>query len=271
MKNILVTIDDNYLDPLLVMLYSLFISDVEEEFSVYLLYNNITDNNIEIIRRQVERKGNKFYPIKIDSSKLKEAPTTNRYPLEMYYRLLAIEFLPDNLDRILYLDPDMIIRGNLNELYNMDMNDAFFAAATHVESKAINKINQLRLNTEEGFSYINTGVLLMNLDRLRKEQNIQDVFNYIEKNKNVLFLPDQDVIYGLYGNRIIIIDSYIYNMTEKLYLLRPSSEGWLNLEWVRENSKIIHYCGRNKPWNKGYKGSLDCFFYEVIKMKNRDM
>ena len=128
MKNILVTIDDNYLDPLLVMLYSLFISDVEEEYSVYLLYNNIADNNIEIIRRQVEGKGNKFYPIKIDSSKLKEAPTTNRYPLEMYYRLLAVEFLPDNLDRILYLDPDMIIRGNLNELYNMDMNDAFFAA-----------------------------------------------------------------------------------------------------------------------------------------------
>lgn len=271
MKNILVTIDDNYLDPLLIMLYSLFVADEKEEYNIYLFYNNIKDENIEIIRRQVERKDNNFYPIKIDSSKLKEAPTTNRYPLEMYYRLLAVEFLPDKLDRILYLDPDMIIRGNLNELYNMDMRDNLFAAATHVESKAINKINQIRLNAEEGFSYINTGVLLMNLDRLRKEQNIEDVFNYIEKNKNVLLLPDQDVIYGLYGDRILTINPYIYNMTERLYLLRPSSEVWFNLEWVKENSKIIHYCGKNKPWNKGYKGSLDCFFYEVLRKKNRDI
>ena len=119
--------------------------------------------------------------------------------------------------------------------------------------------------------YINSGVMLMNIKLLRKEQNKEDVYSFIRKNKNNLMLPDQDVISGLYANKILPLDTYVYNMTEKLlkqkYFLPHISE-----RWIKENSVIIHYCGRNKPWQKKYKGSLNSFYnyykdLELIKNK----
>ena len=105
--------------------------------------------------------------------------------------------------------------------------------------------------------------MLMNLKRLRQEQNVSDVFTYIEQHKNKLMLPDQDVISGMYGSRIIPVDPYRYNMTERLFTFPPTSQAWLNLEWVRQNTVCIHYCGRNKPWKNSYTGKLDIFYKET--------
>ena len=98
---------------------------------------------------------------------------------------------------------------------------------------------------------------------LRREQNEADVFDYIEKHKNSLILPDQDVISALYGQRIIALDSYIYNMTERLFAVPMPGDRRLTLDWIRRSTAVIHYCGRNKPWKKRYLGRLNCFYQEA--------
>ena len=65
--------------------------------------------------------------------------------------------------------------------------------------------------------YINSGVMLMNLGLLRREQSTDEVYSYIEEHKGKLLLPDQDIISGLYGEKIMPLDPVKYNMTEKLY------------------------------------------------------
>ena len=111
--------------------------------------------------------------------------------------------------------------------------------------------------------YINSGVMMMNLNRLRNEQNYQEVFDFIEKRKKMLILPDQDIISSLYGNKILALDTYKYNMTENLYMARSHFDKDLSIEWIRNNSVIIHYCGRNKPWKNNYIGQLDIFYREA--------
>ena len=71
------------------------------------------------------------------------------------------------------------------------------------------------------------------------------------------------MISSLYGRRILPLDPYRYNMTERLYALRTPAEWGVNLEWIRENTVIIHYCGRNKPWKKHYVGKLDFFYLDA--------
>jgi lipopolysaccharide biosynthesis glycosyltransferase len=103
----------------------------------------------------------------------------------------------------------------------------------------------------------------MNIKKLREEQNINDVYKFINKYKNVLTLPDQDVINALYGEKIILIDRYIYNLSDrsiKQFNILKSNENKINLEWVEKNTKIIHYLGRNKPWKKNYHGILKCYY-----------
>ena len=105
--------------------------------------------------------------------------------------------------------------------------------------------------------------MLMNLELLRKEQRFEDVFEFIDTHKSILVLPDQDIISSLYGPKIYALNSFVYNMTERLFAQHAPFNKNLDLNWVRKNSVIIHYCGRNKPWKDSYAGDLGVFYQEV--------
>lgn len=265
MVNILVTLDKNYIPYLNVMLFSLVEKNADLRFTVYILHSSLLEEDVTNTRRIL--KNNKLVLINAENIGLQGAPTTSRYPKEIYYRIFAAKYLPTTVDKILYLDPDIVVNGSLKSLCALDMNNYLFAAASHTGS-FVRALNSIRLDMEENAPYINSGVMLMNLKLLRKEQNYEEVFNFIEKRKNYLVLPDQDIISSLYGSRIYALDTFRYNMTENLFLLHSPFEKTLTLDWVKKNSVIIHYCGRNKPWKDNYKGYLDTFYKDtLIRMK----
>lgn len=187
-----------------------------------------------------------------------------RYPKTIYYRIFAAKFLPDTMDRVLYLDPDTVVINPLDELYNMEFNGNYYIACSHTKD-LLNQLNSLRLGVLENRPYINTGVMMMNLEKLRAEQSEEDVLEYISKKERIFFLPDQDIITALYGDKTIIVDEMKYNLSDRILALRNTIPGDdpIDLEWIEENTVIIHYCGRNKPWNKDYHGALDYFYKEL--------
>lgn len=261
--NLLVTTDANYIPHLNVMLSSVLHSNPDCFFDVYMLHTSVNKQDTVSTVKVLGKRG-RLFMINADETGLEGAPTTSRYPKEIYYRIFAAKYLPPTLDRVLYLDPDLIVNGSLKELYSLPMEEYYFAAASHT-GPFMRKINKLRLDMMDDSPYINSGVMLMNLKLLRKEQNFEDVFNFIEKRKNLLILPDQDIISSLYGSKIYALDTYRYNMTEVLYQIHSPFEKGFDLDWVKKHSVIIHYCGRNKPWNDNYFGSLDIFYKQAAK------
>ena len=235
--NLLMTLDRNYVPQLNVMLFSALHSDSAAYFDVYLLHDEgLSEADVAEARALLGQRG-ALHLIQVDESGLADAPTSDRYPKAIYYRIFAAKYLPDTLDRVLYLDPDIVVRQSLRELYEMPMGTAFFAAA---------------------------GVMLMNLPALRAEQDMQAVFDYMDTHKGRLMLPDQDIISALYGQRILPLDPIRYNMTEKLFALHRHNGDGMTLEDVRREAAVIHYCGRNKPWKPGYMGELDVFYKEAV-------
>lgn len=264
--NILVTLDENYIPYLNVMLFSLMESNRDCFFDIYWLHSGIDEKHIEPTQYLLGENG-RIIPVDTNETELKNAPTTSRYPKEIYYRIFAAKYLPKDIDKVLYLDPDIIVNKSVKKLYHLPMEEYYFAAASHTGT-IMTGVNSIRLDMEENSPYINSGVMLMNLDLLRKEQNYDDVFEFIEKKKNLLVLPDQDIISSLYGSRIFALDTYRYNMTELLYITHSVFEKSLTLDWVRKHSVIIHYCGKNKPWKSNYVGKLDEFYNRtVLRMK----
>ena len=259
--NILVTLDKNYIPYLNVMLSSLRYSNPDCCFSVYLLHSSLTEADT-VSTVQVLDNSDKLMLINAEEVRLEGAPTSARYPKEIYYRIFAAKYLPQTLDRVLYLDPDVIVNGSVKELYDLPMDDYCFAAASHT-GPFLRKFNEIRLGMEDHSPYINSGVMLMNLKKLREVHKYDEVFRFIEKRKNLLILPDQDIISSLYGSKIYALDTYRYNMTELLYQMHAPFERDLNLDWVRNHAVIIHYCGRNKPWKENYIGQLDVFYHEA--------
>lgn len=257
--NILVTLDRGYLKPLCVMLRSLCAVHPHTDIKVFVMNKSLTQTDFDYIKTRLNCSRCTMCDVKIDDTMLKNAPVTDRYPPEMYYRIFAADFLPGDVDRVLYLDPDLVVLKNLESLYSTPLEDNLFAAASHV-NKPMRTINGIRLQMAENGPYINSGVMVMNIKLLRKQHNRKKILQYIEKNKKLLFLPDQDVISAIYCDRIVSIDPYIYNMTERMLLSPKSIKNAVDFEWVKNNSAIVHYCGRNKPWKKNYHGSLDCFY-----------
>ena len=140
--NILVTLDRGYIQPLTVMLKSLLTADRKNTFDVYVMNSALEDEDFDRIESTVNCSRLILHDIKTDSSLLADAPVTDRYPKEMYYRIFAARFLPEHIDRILYLDPDLIVLKPLDSLYAMDMGDNFFAAASHV-GRILTKVNSI--------------------------------------------------------------------------------------------------------------------------------
>lgn len=263
--DIFVTVDRNYLHPLAVMLKSLAVHHRHTAVRVFVLNRSLLPQDFDVLRRTVDEPGLELVNLPAGASLFAGAPTTDRYPLEIYDRIFAARILPSSLDRALYLDPDLVVLGPLDELWDLDFEGNWFAAASHV-AKGLEKLNAIRLRSETPGPYINSGVLLMNLPLLRREQKIPPVLDYVKEHRHTLLLPDQDIISALYGDKILRLNPYRYNMTERLLVTaRLSALPEVDLDWVRENSRILHYCGRNKPWKETYLGRLDCFYQEYAR------
>ena len=264
--NVLVTLDRNYLKVLRTMLYSLSQSDSTGIFTVYVAHNSLTDDDFAALQAVLPRT--ELIDVPLSEEMFQDAPISDRYPKEMYYRLFAAQYLPQELDRILYLDPDLVVINSLRSLYEIDFGDNLFAAASHIESRTFKNFNRRRLHLSEQARYINSGVMMMNLSLLRTQQDPQQIYQFIEEHKNTLLLPDQDVVNALYADRTIFLDPLIYNLGEKYLRLKnlhlPKEEK-LGIDWVRQHTAIIHYCGRNKPWKEGYHGKLGVFYDFFIR------
>ena len=117
--NILVTIDQNYIKQLEVMMFSLRRHHPKEELDVYLLHEKIPEKALKKLSETLQIVTINLHPIQIDNQFFENFPITERYPYTMYYRLLAAHFLPDSVDRVLYLDPDLVIINPIDELYNI--------------------------------------------------------------------------------------------------------------------------------------------------------
>lgn len=256
--NILLTLNNKYLPQMTSLIRSIEANN-DCDLNIYIISNDLTSKSIEPFAKYFSKRTSiAIIPIKDDFLKL--APTSKRYPKAIYYRIFASKFLPDSLDRILYLDPDIIVNGDITSLYNIDLGNNLFAGATTIK-KFLTKFNEIKNSAPKGAPYLNTGVLLMNLKLLRIEQNIDEVIEYIERKHLVFTLPDQDIISGLYGDRILLIDSKIYNLSDRgIRFYNLYNKENIDYDWVKENTKIIHFYGRNKPWNDNYHGILKSFY-----------
>lgn len=254
--NLLFVIDDGYVDQLQVTLYSIAEQMREVDFTVYLLQKSLLKRDSEI-REFVTRLGMRYSPLVVGEEAFTGAPTTDRYPDTIYYRLLAHEFLPETVEKILYLDADILCLNSFQDFYEMEMGDKLYAAASHNEDgKVLEYVNRLHLkNFEMESSYFNTGTLLMNMKAIRRVVKRKVILDYIDRNRHRLILPDQDVLNGLYADLVIKVPDERYNYDARYSVIyQLKSKGKWDLDWVMENTVFLHFAGRDKPWKKDYKG-----------------
>lgn len=249
---LLCALDANYLPQLRVLLTSIRLNNPGETFGLYLMHSGLPERELEGLERWCGEAGWEFHSVPVDAALFDGAPVTAQYPREMYYRLLAGQMLPDSLSRVLYLDPDILVINPLRELWETDMQGNMFAAAAHTgKTELANNVNRIRLGTDH--DYYNSGVLLIDLERCRSEVSPDELFAFVREHRRELVMPDQDLLNAVYGDSILPLDDALWNYDARNfnnYVLR--STGGQDMSWVMENTAILHFCGKAKPWKPNY-------------------
>ncbi len=202
-----------------------------------------------------------------------EAKTSGHITKSAYFRLSLASLLQD-LDKVLYLDTDLIAVKDISDLYSTNIDNYYVGGMNHGGLKNINK-NFFGLGRRE--IYINSGVLLMNLKKMR-EDNIEEKFNQFmieHQNDKEWRQHDQDVINAVcYGN--IAILPLKYNAMQQ-DACQEGLRHWYSdtYEESYQNPAIIHYSSPDKPWNLTNLKNADLWwecarrskFYSEIKEK----
>ena len=194
-------------------------------------------------------------------------PTQKRYPYTIYFRILAPLMLPEDVERIMYLDADLIVHGDLTEFYNTDFEGNAFYACTQIRG-FMTWFNRVRVGAKKGSVYMNTGVMLMNIAYLRTAIDKEAIRKYTLKRKLLLYLYDQDILCRFFGTKIKVAPRNKYNLADRhitMQNLLKSKKKRINLDWVEKNNVIVHYLGRNKPWKKRYKGILQGYYLKYAQ------
>ena len=267
--DLLFTADDRYARHIPVVLYSLFENDPGIRYRVHLITDHLdpsTEKNLQLL---CEKLGYGFSAYRLDEKMFADAPVNKHYSKAMYYRHLAFQILPAEIGKVLYLDPDILIINPLHPLWEIDMDDHLFLAASHTEEKqGLDELNRMRLGIKS--SYFNTGVIVMDLDACRREVSEEQIFSYIHENGPFLLLPDQDVFNALYGSRTKSVPDEIWNYDARKftqYLLRSGGE--YNEKWVLAHTAVLHFCGKNKPWGESRPSRFEMLYLHYAEKLNR--
>lgn len=267
---LLFALDENYLPQLRVLLTSIAVNNPGECFELYVMHSGLPESGLERLAEWSAKRGWAFSPVTVDEALFEGAPVTSTYPPEMYYRLLAGGLLPKNVDRVLYLDPDILVINPLRALWETDLRGNMFAAAAHTgKTELANNVNRLRLGTDH--DYYNSGVLLMDLAACRREISTGELFDFVRGHRRELVMPDQDLLNAMYGDRVLPVDDAVWNYDARNYnnyMLRSSGEQ--NSRWVMQNTSILHFCGKAKPWKPNYIYRFGVLYQHYERLAERD-
>ena len=198
----------------------------------------------------VEHEGGSISFLRIQDRELKGLPTRGFTRKATWYRVFLPELLPD-LDKILYLDCDLIVCDSLAELFDTDLANNWVGAVTNVfQHNHLHRPAELGLEGPE--VYFNAGVLLMNLREMRRDHCTEALLEYGRRNAAQLEWRDQDALNVVLGGRRLPLHPR-WNCMNSV-LLFPSAEEVFGADAVREaraGAAIRHFEGpdTNKPWH----------------------
>lgn len=247
--NIVLASDERYLQAAETLIRSLLINN-DCECSVYLLYSDLDRQQLDLFAFTVCGLSDRLslHFVKIDGSLFENAPSISGLPKTSYYRFLLPEVLPDDVDRALYLDCDIIINKPIDTFYHMDFNGRLFVACEDIGVSVQHKYEFLtiygRLNKPLcNGKYFNAGVMLFNMELAREMIDMKEVGAMIDTYRSYIFFMDQDILNFMYGPYTMYADYRYYNL----------GAGYLREEEFSETVRkaaVIHYYGHPdvKPW-----------------------
>ena len=252
--NLFCCVNDKLVNPMINLMYSIrqYNSD---RINLYVLSTSLSEETQE----RIHKMGDK---INIKTNiKLCELPDLYigeaYWSLDMYLRVLAFEYLPKELDKILYLDADVQAFDDIAPIYEMDISNHVLSARKEPWRESFDKMMNSIKDNNFDHEYFSSGLMLFNLKKMRELWSKEKVFETIKSLK--LYFPDQDTLNKLCSKDEILDMPDRYNFYDL----------WLMVKYqdiLKKAPIILHYVSGGKPWNAENPNYEQSFFFKSAKL-----
>ena len=264
--DIAICINENYLMPSGVMLCSLFENNEEEQIVVHALLGKDGDKCKQPLKDLTSKYHQKILFYDMSQISMDDFPVGLHFQesfitIEAYYRLFLMNVLPRTMDKVLYLDSDIVICGSIRELWDIDISDVAVGAVPDCFHQDIHETN--RIGYEVGLGIFNSGVLLINLKYWREHDVMKEFVAYAKEAKDHLKYHDQDVLNYVFRHCKKELPIRFNLQTIHMYYDRFRYLHFRLIEDVKEafiNPVVIHYTGPEKPWYSNAYHPLKAYF-----------
>lgn len=258
--NICFAIDKNYVDYCGTAIVSI-LKNSNANFHFFILNSGLEefDKNKILSLKKIKYFEIEFIEVSMDFYINFYLPPNSHFSKINYVRLFLSSILI-NLNKVIYLDSDLIVFKDISDLWNVQLENYYVMGSKSITSEE----NSFRLNLGNNFSYINAGVLVFNLEKIRKNKIEEKFLSLIKKNsfKNC----DQDVLNIIFSKEKTGIKYIDCNWNTEIRN-DVFKKDYLS---IIKNPYIAHFVTGDKPWNKEskqlYKEKF--FYYYNLYIKN---
>ena len=256
MIDIVISINNRFAQHAGVMLASLFENNKHLEFTIHVFHKNLSLFNIENLKSIIDYYSYNvlFYDVSSYLLLIDKLPSDNRITEESYFRLLIPDILNKSIHKVLYLDSDVVINGDISELWNINIDNYSSAVVLDEISPDNNILYKIECQDKE---YFNAGVMLLNLDYIRHLDFMSIVDVIVKKYIGFIKYHDQDILNVAFAtNKYILSNKWNYTHGKDSCLVKKC---------IRE-PVIIHFIGPIKPWHWHCKHKYACLYMKYLKL-----
>ena len=269
MIEVVCCLDDSFVEYSGLMLDSLFVHNPTENFRVHIILNSTACAKTKGRLSELGKKFSYefcFYTVSHDLIKSFPRKEKDHISVSAYIRLFMADLLPDNIDKVLYLDGDMIVVDSIKELWETKIDDVMVAAVE--ERYPFDTDSPDRLCYPREYSYFNSGVMMVNLKKWRETNFSHRCLELIQNHPERIHLHDQDVLNALVYNQKIFI-SIRWNLMDFFVYKRPHIQDRRIDDWKEaiQHPAIIHFTGKRKPWRHFCDSPYRDFYINFAKSR----
>lgn len=269
--HIVISLDRGYVMPSGVMMRSVCVNNPDLNIQFHI----VTDTDVAVedcddlaaVVAPYHRASVRFYRITEQILENSFPKVDKAITRASYFRLYLTDILPASIDKVLYLDGDLIVRHSLKELWDVDLSGYALAAVPDMREATTDRFDGLGYSRSLG--YFNAGVLLINLAYWRRHEAIKIFGEFLRDRWETIRFHDQDVLNYVFREQKVMLpikfnlqDGYLWETPE--YDCSRYEEEVIE---ARKDPVIVHFAGEIKPWK--YSCSPNPFrstFFKYQKM-----
>lgn len=257
--NIVLSTDNNYVQHCAITISSILKNN--KDVIIYILTEDLSEDNKQILSDEVNALSGKIRFVLVDKSIIDALPMPSHSYLShisraTYYRLLLPNIIPQDIDKVIYLDCDLIVNSSLDDLWNIDIEQYAIAASKQIGGGRDGK----RLGIPKEYGYFNAGVLLINVNYWRSHNVSKALIDYLHSHSETVVFHDQDALNAVLHDKCLYLHqrwnmNYATYSKQFLSMTKKDETDYDYSNEIREameyqsHPSILHYSARIKPWD----------------------